>query len=74
MKNKISLWQERIANTSVGASTVRGNEKGTAKAIRQYFKNLDLNDYSNAKKYYQKVRQYYPEDPNIQDYTRQQLE
>ena len=49
-----SLFQKRIANTSVGASTVRGQKKGTAKTIREYLENINLGEFkkiNNQTKY-----------------------
>ena len=42
----IDLVQRRIANISVGNSTVRGQPKGTVATARDYFASVDLAEFS----------------------------
>ena len=42
----IDLFQKRIANISVGSSTVRGQPKRTVKIAREYLKSINLRDFS----------------------------
>ena len=44
----IELIQRRIANISVGASTVRGQPEGTVKKAREYLQVLNLQDFSSV--------------------------
>jgi hypothetical protein len=46
MDKLVKLIQKRIANTSVGASTVRGQPKNTAQNIRIFLKNIDVFQFS----------------------------
>jgi len=43
----IELIKKRIANISVGSSTVRGQPKETVNTVRLYFNSLELQDFSN---------------------------
>ena len=50
MSNKmpaISDVQRRIANTSIGASTLRGQMPGSVQIARQYLRTLDLRELGN---------------------------
>ena len=44
----LKLVQRRIANISVGASTVRGQPKGTVNIARNYLKSLNLQEFSQS--------------------------
>lgn len=46
----INLVQNRIANTSVGPSTLRGQPKGSVKKAINFLKIMSLNDYFNIHK------------------------
>jgi hypothetical protein len=48
MTPPIGLIQKRIANTSVGTSTVRGQPKGTAIIARKQLQSVNLKDFSDA--------------------------
>ena len=43
----IDLIQKRIANISVGSSTVRGQPEGTVKVAREYLQSIDLKNFFN---------------------------
>ena len=45
----INLIQKRIANISVGSSTVRGQPKETVKLARNYLSSIDLQSFSNIR-------------------------
>ena len=47
MDKLIELSRGRIANVSVGASTVRGQKKGTVKVIRDFLIKIDLSLFKN---------------------------
>ena len=44
------LIQKRIANISVGPSTVRGQPRGTVNIARNYLQSINLKDFSNVSK------------------------
>jgi hypothetical protein len=48
MTPPIALVQKRIANISVGSSTVRGQPKGTVTIARNYLQSINLKDFSNG--------------------------
>ena len=43
----ISKVQRRIANISIGPSTLRGQPKDTARIVRKFLEELNLNNFSN---------------------------
>lgn len=47
-KELLEKVQDRVANNSVGPSTVHGQKTGTVKAARTFFKKLNLNVFSNV--------------------------
>jgi hypothetical protein len=48
MTPPIDLIQKRIANISVGTSTVRGQPKGTVTIARKYLQSVNLKDFSEG--------------------------
>lgn len=49
LKDFIHKIQERIANTSVSSSTVRGQPRGTVEKAQDYLKTINLKDFSKIK-------------------------